>query len=571
MLKNIRPILLFFFLVNSYCQPTAGGEVSVVVLPSLERVLQDDVNVKGPQKAEVFCAKGEAESFQIIVVNPTDSDVPNIDLQAGDWKYVGDKPVGTPVSQMFREHYVEVNRVSDLNWKRVTDWRQVDGCLGPGWYPDALIPFVDPYTGERITKAKYLAAGQNVAAGKSQGYWVDILVGRDVVPGIYTNEIAVFSSGKKIAGIPVNVTVWDFELPRVHKLKTFFERLRYIHTYHNLSWNDLKRQIVTKRYLLMLQDNGIYLPLDRYPEVDKETGEVRFTIDYIKALKDYSNEIHPSITWVILQHHDFTRDPVKCARYLSGWETFIKQNPWIPQPIVYWDDPKSKEDYLRILDYGKAIHSYAPDIKFFVTTRIKPEKPENPSLIGAVDIWVILWPVGNLEDIRKRQEAGDEVWSYTCLSHNGVPNWLIDFPLLNYRIPAWFNWSMGLKGIVYWQTMAWSKYEGVKVDPWVDCRTYYAQGLIWNGEGSLLYPGAAAGIDGPVASMRLKVFRDAMEDYDYFSLLAELVGQDKVTEIVSKTASTFRIYSRDPAVYLKARALIAAEIVKHKKQDIESK
>lgn len=37
---------------------SAKTEVSVVVLSSLQRVLQDEVDVDGAQEAEVFCAKG---------------------------------------------------------------------------------------------------------------------------------------------------------------------------------------------------------------------------------------------------------------------------------------------------------------------------------------------------------------------------------------------------------------------------------------------------------------------------------------------------------------------------------
>jgi hypothetical protein len=56
-------------------------------------------------------------------------------------------------------------------------------------YPDALIPFVNPYTGQQITSAKYLAAGQAVKAKHSQGCWMDISVARDVRVGAYTNRL----------------------------------------------------------------------------------------------------------------------------------------------------------------------------------------------------------------------------------------------------------------------------------------------------------------------------------------------------------------------------------------------
>ena len=50
----------------------------------------------------------------------------------------------------------------------------------------------------------------------------------------------------------------------------------------------------------------------------------------------------------------------------------------------------------------------------------------------------------------------------------------------------------------------------------------------YNGEGMLFYPGEDAGIDGPIASIRLKNLRDGMEDYEYFTLLEKAKGKEAV-------------------------------------------
>jgi hypothetical protein len=47
-------------------------------------------------------------------------------------------------------------------------------------------------------------------------------------------------------------------------------------------------------------------------------------------------------------------------------------------------------------------------------------------------------------------------------------------------------------------------------------------------------------------SIRLKTFRDSVEDFDYFAVLATLSGRKKVDNIVKKVASSFKIYSKDP-------------------------
>jgi hypothetical protein len=51
----------------------------------------------------------------------------------------------------------------------------------------------------------------------------------------------------------------------------------------------------------------------------------------------------------------------------------------------------------------------------------------------------------------------------------------------------------------------------------------------YNGEGCLVYPGAAVGVDGPVAGLRLKAIRDSIEDYEYLAIL-ERRGMAKEAE-----------------------------------------
>jgi len=310
---------------------------------------------------------------------------------------------------------------------------------------------------------------------------------------------------------------------------------------------------------LFLRDHGINLQFQDKPKINYKTGEVSFTPQFVRKLEDYTNQMHPAITRIEML---FSEDPVKRANYLSSWEAFLRQNTWIPEPLVYFDEPKTEEHYLKLIEYGKELKTYAPSVKLFVTEQIRPEKRNYPRLEGVVNIFVPAWHRANLRDIKRRQEAGDDVWSYSALVHKGVPTWQIDFPLLDYRIPAWFSWSLDLKGILYWQTMAWSK-KDLKIDPWLDCQTCLLGRYIWNGEGSLIYPGMVAGIDGPVASMRLKVFRDSLEDFDYFWILSKLTGRDEVTKLVKKVARSFRAYSKAQNDYTETRKLIAKKILEN--------
>src|SRR5262249_15239537 len=153
------------------------------------------------------------------------------------------------------------------------------------------------------------------------------------------------------------------------------------------------------------------------------------------------------------------------------------------------------------------------------------------TLVGSVDIWVPLWTLFDEKSVAERQKAGEEVWSYTALCQGkpggDTPYWQIDFPLLNYRIPAWTSRRYVLSGLLYRTVVYWTS-----GDPWANPPNYNKQ---YNGEGLLYYPGTDAGIEGPVASMRLKALRDGLEDYEYL-LLAGDAGLEKAAWMASTWA-----------------------------------
>ena len=78
----------------------------------------------------------------------------------------------------------------------------------------------------------------------------------------------------------------------------------------------------------------------------------------------------------------------------------------------------------------------------------------------------------------------------------------------------------------------------------------------------LFYPGTDAGINGPIASVRLKNLRDGMEDYEYFILLKNLGGEDTVDEIVRKGVPTWGTWDKDTDRMQERRRLLAQEILR---------
>jgi len=127
-------------------------------------------------------------------------------------------------------------------------------------------------------------------------------------------------------------------------------------------------------------------------------------------------------------------------------------------------------------------------------------------------------------------------------------------------------WRDGMKGLLYWGGMSyWRQSE----DPWTQAPFFTGngqpqqgeKGILYQGEGSLVYPARAVGYDGVAPTIRLKALRDAIQDYEYLAMLERLGEAAEAQQVVRALTRTFFQWEKDPAAYEQARAKLAAMIV----------
>ena len=226
--------------------------------------------------------------------------------------------------------------------------------------------------------------------------------------------------------------------------------------------------------------------------------------------------------------------------------------------IYLEDEPNNPEEYEIVRRQGKLIRSADPDIKRMCTEQTITSNPEWGDLYGAVDIWCPLWGLWDEPTARERLSLGEELWSYTalCQRAEGTPWWQIDMDPVNFRVPMWLSWHYNITGFLYWSSVYWDPYgslEGVWEAP-------YFRKNFW-GEGMLLYPGQPAGIKGFVPSIRLKLYREAAEDYEYMAMASNLGKSADVDMIVKKLVTNFQIWNHDISGYEQAREQLANIII----------
>jgi len=239
---------------------------------------------------------------------------------------------------------------------------------------------------------------------------------------------------------------------------------------------------------------------------------------------------------------------------------------WLDRAFVYPLDEPAPPQYPRVREVVAKIREIAPDVRVLLTEQYEPE------LADAVDIWCPLLSRMGMDRLAERQLEGEVFWWYTAVNPRApYPTFLVDDYGTAPRILPWMNARFCIEGLLYWNTTQWRAVG----DPWEDMLT-----LPWaraNGDGSLLYPGSEVGIDGPVASLRLKLIREGLEDHQYLTILRELVNREagaearpdgsdpgvaRIAEMCEDLFSRPSDYTTDALTLERARARVAEEIVR---------
>ena len=442
----------------------------------------------------------------------------------------------------------------------------------PGWYPDALIPFLDPSTGKPPVRARFAAAPFDIAPDTNQPLWVDVLTPGDAAPGEYRGTIMISAEGIKPHTVPIKLTVWDFALPDTPSMRTHFgdadvnplvSRPPQIAAWRSL--DEAGQRALQTAYAELMAAHRICPPVPPFlmPNVNAD-GSIDPQSTHA-ARKQWIERFHITgfpIRFLGMDGMGWLGDPLgadrkRNARYLSSLYAYLRANHWDKLAYVYVvDEPNSVQAYNDVRARARFVHEVAPGLKVLCTKQPQVRNRAWGSLVGSVDIWAPLWPLFQEAAAKERLAAGEEIWSYTALCQGSpdTPFWELDFPILNYRIPMWISWRFGITGLLYWSTTNWASTR----DVWTNPLTFDDQ---YNMEGSLLYPGVDAGVQGLVASIRLKEIREGLEDYEYLRLLAERRGRAVAEQVVKRIARAWQDWDTEPLHLMEARAEIAGSIL----------
>jgi len=546
----------------------ARADWQVWTTTDTRRVLRDDPAGAGVEVA-MAAARNEWVSFQVLV--RSDAPVKGVTVEPGDLAGPDGAVLKAADARLYRQHQMDLAVGTVRN-----------NAFKPGWYPDPLIPFRNPVSGETLKGERLRAVPLDLPADQTHGFWVDVLVPAGAKAGMYRGTYRLAAADAKRVDIPVALAVWDFELPAVPTMQTAFGspagRLRGYYRQRAKEGKEKEPSdwpAVEAQCAELLAEHRVNAtpPGETLRPVAQTDGTFRIPPDQVRALGLFVDRYHVNALQVP-HPNNAVKDPQKERAKLNAWlKSFDVLAAELNRPglvlfIYLTDEPNDPNAYEYVRTWGQAIREANSAVKVMVTEQDWPEQQAWGTLHGAVDIWCPLFPLFKPETAAERQALGETFWAYTALCQDKpTPWWHIDYPLLNYRVPAWIAWRFRMRGLLYWGGMShWNEVD----DPWTDPRTYGRKGKetgpVYNGEGTLVYPGRAVGYDGIAPSLRLKALRDGIQDYEYLAILERLGRSAEAEKVILPLTESWFKWDADPAAYRRARAKLAQLILAAQKQ-----
>jgi hypothetical protein len=510
----------------------------------------------------VEAARNEFEPFQIVFRAGT-TDVDGLDVDVSDFE----GPDHAILSKNNITPYFE--RFLDLPQPSSTE-----GAAGE--WPDALIPRTDKFFGERRNAFPF-----SVASRRNQPIWFDVYVPPTTRPGIYRGHVFVFLKDKRDAAIPVTLQVWNFTLPSTSSLVNTFglNGLTAIKQHYGRYTTDEEIARVTKLYRKSalwhrisintgsmlpprLQFSGDNLRVD-WSSYDEEVGPF---MDGTAIAP--SEPLYGAMATSIDLTHIPSLEGQKKILYWHAVARHFRDKGWFDRLFNYlWDEPKA-DKFAELVKEGNLVHTADPAIRNLVTASYRSDWTPSVDIFTPLVNCFAFKPGRDRNcDQATQQPVMPNLWWYqSCASHGcnvvggeyykGWPTYMIDAPSVSNRVMPWLAWKYGIKGELYYSmNEAYSR----KQDAWTNVYIYGG-----NGDGTLYYPGRPRTIGGrsdiPIESIRLKLIREGLEDYEYFVQLAQREGPDAVSRIVNEIAVNAYTYNRDPAKLRELRRQIGERL-----------
>ncbi|ULL17721.1 DUF4091 domain-containing protein [Paenibacillus sp. H1-7] len=456
----------------------------------------------------------------------------------------------------------------------------------PGLYPDPLFPLDG-------------TEGLVLFPGQWRSLWVTVALNEQVAPGAY--EIAIDflnADGGVLSSERLELEVLPALLPDQKLKHTEWFHVDCLAVHYGVEVFSKRHWELIDQFVDTAARHGINMiltpvftpPLDtaigaerptvQLVDVEKTGSSYKFGFDKLKRWVDLCTE--RGIQYFEFSHL-FTQWGAKHApkimafengeyRKLFGWETdanseeyrsfltqfiqellvFIKDNDLTERSYFHnSDEPRIQdmEQYRSISEFTKKHLGSFPiidalsDYAFYEQGLVQLPIPANNHIEPFIENGV------------------KPLWTYYCVSQrNLVSNRFFNMPSARNRIIGMQLYKFDAEGFLHWGYNFWfSQYSKRPINPF---QITDADHSFPSGDAFLVYPGE----DGPIESIRMEVFYEALQDLRALQLLESFIGRDQVVAMLEEGLDqpiTFSEYPRSMEWLLEKREQINRAITQH--------
>ena len=452
----------------------------------------------------------------------------------------------------------------------------------PGLYPDSLMPITDE--------------GIILLPEQWRSLWVTVDPKGACKPGNYPIRI-IFDDpqGIELGTAEFNLELIGAALPQQTLIRTEWFHADCLSNFYGVDVFSEEHWEIIEKFVKTASDYGINMiltpvftpPLDtmiggerptvQLTDVEKVGDRYEFGFDRLKRWIDMC--LKAGIQYFEFSHL-FTQWGAKHApkimarengelKRIFGWETdaasaeyssfldqflkalvsFIKQNHL------------EKQSYFHVSDEPLLEHMEAYKNAADIINRNLKGFPVIDALSDYTyyEKGIVKNPIPSTDHIDKFLEHQvPDLWTYYCCGqYKKVSNRFFAMPSARNRIIGYQLYKYNIKGFLQWGYNFWyTRHSKSQVNPFYVSDAGYS---FPSGDAYVVYPGK----DGPVVSLRLEVFRDALQDMRAFTLLESFIGRKAVIELVEEgldTPVTFCDYPRDAQWLLSMRERVNRKI-----------
>jgi len=427
-----------------------------------------------PAEPEIGLAANEHEAFQLVIL-PFDCFLRDVRVSVSD--------LACGAGRIDRSN-ITVGRLLPVR----TQLSPHSNGEDLGWVPDVIAPLED---GDSF----------DIPPEGEIPLWISVYAPAGTPAGTYSGKLTVEPRNSHATTVLVQVTVWDFEIPRRGMFRTQGHfSIEHVENFYN---RKMDTGWLKDWYSFWLDYR--FDPVGQYSSyLTPEPELIPFCLE--RGLKTIN-----------LGGFSGAGEVDRAA--LDSVYSFITDNGWLDYSYVYIGDETSNFELMRTK--ADVIHTRYPGVKVMIGGSIP-----RPELIGYIDVWDPIMRPGGVygfteQSCRQALARGEEVLWYVCIApHPPYPNVQMEDPLVDSRSLFWMTYKYDIMGYEYWGYTFWEKNIMPAGNPrWPDIEwNSYAYDHT-NGDGQLCYPGPG-GL--PWASVRLAANRDGIEDWEALWLAEDL-------------------------------------------------